>query len=117
MSQKLALGQKRTSIAAVLMSALCQADELHCSNRPLFDHLVGAAITQRLRSIRSDRNSSRHALPKSPRMSMVFLLIISRNSTNVLFGSRYILAIFCPICSALARTFGDDSTRILPIFP
>ena len=64
------------------------APTMHCSNRPLFDHLVGAAITQRLKSIRSDRNSSRHASPKSPRMSMVFLLIISRNSTNVLFGSR-----------------------------
>jgi CheY-like chemotaxis protein len=34
-------------------------------------------------SMRSDRNSSRHASPKSPRMSMAFLLIISRNSKNV----------------------------------
>ena len=59
-----------------------KADELHCCNRPLFDHLVGAANTQRLKFIRSDRNSSRHASPKSPRISMVFLLIISRNSRH-----------------------------------
>jgi len=32
------------------MSAKCHnPDELHCSNRPLFDHLVRAAITQRLK--------------------------------------------------------------------
>ena len=37
--------------------------------------------------VRSNLNSSRQASLKSPRISIAFVSIISRNSTNVLFGS------------------------------
>jgi hypothetical protein len=96
---------------AQVLGRLCGSLDMRASTKECRE----SAPTQTVR-ILSDRNSARQASPKLSRISIAFLLTISRNSKNVLFGS-YMLMIFCAICSALARTLGDDSTRILPIFP
>jgi hypothetical protein len=42
-------------------------DGLHCSNRPLFDHLVGAAITRRLKLSLYEANGILHGTPGQSR--------------------------------------------------